>query len=422
MEERGRNGGRGSASLIREVAQTIRRHRMVSEGACVLVGVSGGVDSVCLLDLLWTLREELRIRIVVAHLHHGLRGEEADEDFRFVKRLAERYGLPFEGRRVAEGSYRRKGNVQAQARELRYRFYDEAAGKWGASKIATGHHRDDQVETLLMQLFRGAGALRGIAPVREGRYIRPLIDVSREALEAYARWKGLGFREDASNRTGAYLRNRIRLELVPWIRRNVSAGFAGPLVKLAAVSREEGEFLDGLADAWLREKGRGVPGSAGGLALRREDLRALPGALLGRVLRRGHRSMSEGGEGLSFGHVETLRRLLRVSERGGGERTVCLPGGVRAFVEVDALRFSVGDLWRDVPYRYPLPGGATVEIPEAEMRIRALSGREGTEVGGGGGGVGWPGWTRPDAGGRWRSAIAGRGIGSVRSVSGGRRS
>jgi tRNA(Ile)-lysidine synthase len=326
------------------------------------------VDSVSLLDILSRLRAEVDLTLVVAHIHHGLRGEEAGRDLRFVEGLATRYEIPFEGTRIGSSDYPRGENTQAQARKLRYRFYEEVAERWGANKIATGHHLDDHVETLLMQILRGTGGLQGIRPVREGRYIRPLIEIRREEILAYAGWTGLDFCEDSSNRKRGYLRNRIREELVPWIRGEVNPSFSGPLVHLASILKEDAQCLDGIAEEALSEAMDGPP-VEGELVLRRDRVEAMPRAIQRRVLRQTYRHLDGSTQGLTFRHVEGICDALH--HRGGRVHKVfSLPRGIRAFLEYDAVYFSRGDPWDVEPYEYTLSVGVERLIPEAGVALR----------------------------------------------------
>ena len=209
-------------SLEAEVAAFIRRHSLLSKGEQVLVGVSGGVDSVVLLHLL----RRLGYGAEAAHVHHGLRPE-ADGDAAHVRSLCEAWDVPFHVARFdakAEAEAART-SVQAAARELRYGFFDEVAAQRGIDAVAVAHHLDDQAETMLLNLFRGAGldGLAAMAPKRslsketDVRLIRPLLGLRRTDVEAYARAEGLTWREDASNAAEAYRRSAVRHAILPAI-------------------------------------------------------------------------------------------------------------------------------------------------------------------------------------------------------------
>ena len=320
--------------ILELVRRTLLRHDMVVRGDTVVVGVSGGLDSVSLLDILSRLKAEYRLRLVVAHVHHGLRPAEGDREFRFVEGLASRYGVPFEGRRIEASSYAKGANVQAQARRFRVRFFEEVAREWGACRIATGHHRDDHAETLLMQVLRGTGGLIGIRPVREGTYIRPMIEIPRERIQAYANGLGLPFREDSSNRKRTYLRNRIRQDLIPWIRKEANPSFVDSLLQLASILEEEKKCLDAVAEEALERVTRRASPEAE-VILRRDLLEGMPRAIQRRVLRRSYGRLEGSTRGLSYVHLEGICDALGKPE-GRAHKVFSLPRGVRVFLEYEA--------------------------------------------------------------------------------------
>ena len=355
--------------MLELVRRTLLRHDMVVRGDTVVVGVSGGLDSVSLLDILSRLKAEYRLRLVIAHVHHGLRPAEGDREFRFVEGLASRYGVPFEGRRIEASSYPKGANVQAQARRFRVRFFEEVAQEWGASRIATGHHRDDHAETLLMQVLRGTGGLIGIRPVREGTYIRPLIEIPRERIQAYANGLGLSFCEDSSNRKRTYLRNRIRQDLIPWIRKEANPSFVDSLLQFASILEEETKCLDEVAEEALERVTR--PSSPEvEVILRRDLLEGMPRAIQRRVLRRSYGRLAGSTRGLSYVHMEGICDALG-KPQGRVHKVFSLPRGVRVFLEYKAVYLTRRDLWEVTPYEVPLLLGDERLIPEAGISLRA---------------------------------------------------
>jgi tRNA(Ile)-lysidine synthase len=214
-----------SDALLQRVQRTIDRHRMLTPGETVVIGVSGGVDSMVLLRVLFEFRECYRLSLHVAHLDHGLRGAESAEAAAFVGRQCEAHEVPATITVADPAALRDRpgGSLQNAARNLRYRFIERVADEQGATKIAMGHHQDDQAETVLMNLLRGSGTrgLGGIPPVR-GRIIRPLIECSRKEIEAYALHQGIPYVEDSSNDLLSYSRNRIRLQLLPELAKGIT--------------------------------------------------------------------------------------------------------------------------------------------------------------------------------------------------------
>jgi tRNA(Ile)-lysidine synthase len=284
------------------------------------VGVSGGVDSVVLLDGLVAAGYG---KLVVCHLNHGLRGRASGGDAAFVRGLARRYDLEVEVAKAdVEGmAWREKDSIETAARKARLAFFAEMAGKWRCRRVMLAHHADDQVETVLMNLFRGAG-LEGLEGMREvsemvvGRrkleLIRPLLRVGRADIEEAAVERGLRHREDASNLGVEYLRNRVRRQLLPDLRRVFGRDLRGAVLRMAETAGEENALVQSLVDEfpWDVEE---VPVPA---------LRRLHVALQRRVLRAWLRS--RGVRDVGFREVDAVRGLLAEGARAA---KVNLPGG-----------------------------------------------------------------------------------------------
>ena len=221
-----------------------RRFDMLPPDAFVLAAVSGGVDSVSLLHWLY----ERGVRVAAGHLHHGMRGASADGDEAFVREFCAERGIPFYAGHVDVGALARERGVSTEeaGRAARYGFLERTAAEIGASRIATAHHADDNAETLLFQLIRGArSGLGGIAPAR-GIYIRPFLGVTRAQIEAYAAANGLSHRLDEMNLDDTFSRNYLRHEIMPRLSR-VNAAAALHMAETAQTLRVESEYLDALA-------------------------------------------------------------------------------------------------------------------------------------------------------------------------------
>ena len=301
-----------AARILSTFRTTALGGRMIAPGDRVLAACSGGADSVALVLLLLRLRESMPLEVRLAHFNHRLRDDAADDE-RFVRELARRLALPLavgsaDVRARAAGG---KRNLEETARDLRYAFLRRAAAAGRATKIATGHTLTDQAETVLMRLLRGTGltGLAGIAPVVGGEpcpIVRPLLDIPGPDLRAWLAAEGIAFREDASNRDRAYLRNRIRAELLPEIERRYEPRAAAHLARLAAIAREDDELLGGfvreLADEFILRRGRDVSLDLGTLPL------LLP-ALARRVAREFLREVAGGLRDVSFEDVASLLAL-----------------------------------------------------------------------------------------------------------------
>ncbi len=325
----------GKVSVPRRVAGALREAGVAREER-LLVAVSGGVDSMALLDVLTCLQDRLGLLLHVAHVHHGLRGKAADRDAAFVVAEAARRGLGASLCRLDPTERRRGESVEMWARAARYACLDAVAAQMRASRILVAHTLDDQAETVLLHLLRGTGprGLAGIPPLRH-RILRPLLTISRGEIEAYAAARHLAYRTDVSNASDAYLRNRVRHHLLPLLAKEYNPRIVRSLAALAALMREDESALAEQAASLLGKAGRET-GPTVRLAV--EVLRAAPPAAVRRVLQDAfQRARPEGTRGrhaLTRRHVEALRRLLT------HDGVVRLPGGTEARRQAAVIRIG----------------------------------------------------------------------------------
>jgi tRNA(Ile)-lysidine synthase len=361
--------------LLARVRRTIQRHALMPRGAGVLAAVSGGSDSVALLHLLSELQEEGDLAVVgVAHLNHQLRGEAAEADERFCRDLAASRSLPFvvESIDVASAARERRMSIEQAGRCVRYEFLDRAAAALGARRIAVGHTRDDQAETFLLRLVRGAGptGLAGIHP-RAGIVVRPLLDVGRDELRAYLSDRAIGFREDASNLDVAVPRNRVRHELLPLLRERFSPAIVEALGREAEIAREDAEYLDQIV---TRAESDVVRRTADGLVLEVELLRACPRALARRIVRRAMEQEAP-ERFVGFEAVEAVLQLAAGPVQAA--RQLDAPGqhvercGDTIVLRSRNRRALAGGAQPAAPFSYPLAVPGEVTLPEAACRISA---------------------------------------------------
>jgi len=317
--------------LLEQVAATISRYNMLAPGARVIVAVSGGPDSVCLLHAL----RELKIRVVgIAHLNHKLRGADSDEDERFVAAMAHEAGLGF----YSGVANIRGGNLEQTARRARREFFHGLIRRGLADRIALGHTRDDQAETVLFRMLRGSGlaGLAGILPVTAEGLMRPFLDVTRVEVEAFLRARGIPWREDASNREPRFARNRIRQELLPRLKGDWNPRLTDALAHLADLAYEEERWW---AAAMARLAQETLLVSPGAVEVSVQGLSQLPRAVARRLVRHAIREAKRNLHGVQFGHVETV---LELPETGGKAE---LPG-IHAVRSFDWIRLAVPDLAR----------------------------------------------------------------------------
>ena len=244
----------GKLSVTGRFLATVKEYGLLPEGASVLAAVSGGADSVCLLDLLRLAQPQLRLRLAAFHLNHGLRGT-AGRDEAFVRTLCRGWQVELVVVRADVAGYarRHKLGIEEAGRELRYRHLERAARKLDCDLVALGHTANDNLETMLLNLVRGAGP-RGLVgiPVRRGRFVRPLLDIEREQLVRHLRARGIEWVEDESNREVKYRRNLLRSEVTPVLSR-LNPNAVAHARRAAQLLGEEDEFLDKLAEAATRD-------------------------------------------------------------------------------------------------------------------------------------------------------------------------
>jgi tRNA(Ile)-lysidine synthase len=267
--------------FIQRVDQAIARHQLLADGETVVVGVSGGVDSMVLLHALHKLSAKHRWKLVVAHFNHQLRGDAADADACFVSAVAKKLGLRVESASgdVKVLARREKLSVEMAARNLRHEFLARTALKLGARRIALAHHADDQVELFFLRLLRGAGVqgLSGMkwitpSPVdRNVMLVRPLLEEWKEALIQFARAERIKFHEDATNRSTDILRNRIRHKLLPLLRRDYQPAINPSVLRSMELLRDENDFMAEEANQWIERKKR-APFNSLHVALQRRIL------------------------------------------------------------------------------------------------------------------------------------------------------
>jgi len=338
---------------------------MLSGEERVLTALSGGPDSVCLLYVLKNLKDEFRLDLNAIYVDHCLRIEETPLEIEFCRKLCKKLDIPFITKFVDVKSYaKEKGiNKQAAARELRYQIFEETANEIKANKIAIGHTADDQAETLLMRLFRGSGptGLSGIPPVR-GKFIRPLIDIERQEIEKYLQEAEVDFIVDSSNLKKDYLRNKIRLSLIPMLR-EINPNIIETLSRTAIIFREEDRHFEiAVTKALMRLISRK---SDSRIELFLSPLEAMEKVILRRTLRRAI-DETKGLHGINFIHIEDVINLIKYGKAGD---RLYLPNGIRAIKEYSTLILTSEPPVKLETYTLEVPG--ELVLREAGVLLRA---------------------------------------------------
>ena len=229
-----------------KILKTIKKYNLINSGDKIVVGVSGGPDSICLLHLLNLLKNELNFEIVVAHINHMIR-KEADEETEFVKEFCKNIGIECYVNKtdILKLSAENKMGTEETGRNVRYTFFEEVRQKTGANKIATAHNANDKIETVLLNILRGSGTagLKGIEPIRNKKLIRPLIEIERKEIEQYCKENSLNPRYDKTNNESIYKRNKIRNELIPYLQKEFNPNIIKTIGRLSELASQEYEYI-----------------------------------------------------------------------------------------------------------------------------------------------------------------------------------
>jgi tRNA(Ile)-lysidine synthase len=348
--------------LVKAVSAALARAGIRPDSS-ILLGLSGGADSVALLHVLLEFQSQDGFKLAAAHLNHRIRAAEADRDEAFVRELCRRLDIEL----IVEHATTldlTAGNLEERARDVRRDFLDRAADARGANFIALAHHADDQAETVLMRMLRGAGVsgLAAMAASGPGRILRPMLQVTREEIQDYIRDLQLEFVEDSSNASRSILRNRIRHELLPMLEREYAPGVSGRLAELGDEMRALDDLVETLAvrelDALMLAPGM----------LDASRLASVPEALRNPVLRRFIAMTTGSLRRIERAHIDAL---LRLALEGGPSAVLDLPGGWRGECEYSVLKLVRRSLRRSDVYAIPLVLDGDTRIDAAGLVISA---------------------------------------------------
>jgi len=348
--------------MLDRIAEFIARHKMFPPGARVGVAISGGADSVFLLHALLELAPRWNLELSIAHVDHGIRGAQSRADAAFVANLAARFDLPFRLRESDVPAI--NDNLEQAARHVRQSFFAELLSSGILDRIATGHTRSDQAETVLYRILRGSGltGLGGILPVTSEQVVRPLLELDRSEIECWLRQRNIQWREDETNQDRSFARNRLRHEILPVLREAFNPRLDETLANLATLARDEELY-------WAAElKRHPLPAvSNAPQILSAVELIALPVALARRIIRQAIGRAKSDLRRIDFAHIE---RILEMARRQDGHDRVQLPGldVLRSFEWIRLAPASPGpQLGFDFSIPLQVPG--SVELPDGFTRI-----------------------------------------------------
>lgn len=353
--------------LLVKVRGIIRKYGMLTRGDKVVVSVSGGPDSVALIHLLHRLREDWGLSLVVAHFNHGLRGEESDRDAEFVRQLAKTLTLPCRLERgdALSFKYQMRLSTEEAARVLRYRFLEDTLRTEAADRIALGHTADDQAEGILIRMLRGSGRLGlcGMQPVRNNVLIRPLIEVSKAEIDGFLGQYAIPYVTDSSNMDRRYLRNKIRLDLIPLLERMYNPHVKESLFQIASILADEEDYLQGIA---IQEFSEALEHRDPDLVVfNRHRLLSLHKAIQLRLIRKAIETIKGDLRRISFKHILAV---LRLAGKEHPSKILSLPGGLTVRRNYQQIIFERGRK-KSVDFLYEVSSLAPVKMTEVDRVV-----------------------------------------------------
>lgn len=319
--------------LLYKVENIINKHGMINMDDIIVAGVSGGPDSMCMLHILIKLKKKYNLSIFAAHLNHQFRGKEADNDAIYVRNICHEWGIPVFIKVFDVPAYAKETGLSAEeaGRDIRYQLYEEVVNKVGAKKIAVAHNMNDHIETIFINLIRGSGieGLKGIEAVRE-KIIRPLINIERDEIEEYCKVNGIIPRIDRTNLEPIYGRNKIRLELIPYIKKNFNPNIMATLSRFSDIASIENDFMDIESQNAFLEVARCFENNIKYSIIKLDNLHP---ALKRRVIRIGLEKLLGSLKGIEYKHMEEITSITKCKTGAA----VILPNNAIAYVSYENL-------------------------------------------------------------------------------------
>ncbi len=298
--------------MINAVLKTIKKYNLINANDKIVLGVSGGPDSLFMLNILNNLKEELQIELVVAHVNHMIRAE-ADEEEQFVKDFCKKINVEFYSKRIEAEKYANNNKIglEEAGRKIRYEFFEEVCKKTRSNKIAVAHNKNDKVETMIMHILRGSGisGLQGIQPQTNNKIIRPIIEIERKDIEKYCKEQKLEPRIDKSNFDNIYTRNKIRNVVIPYIKEEFNPNFIETMTRLSEVITEENAFLNKLTET--EYKNTLIQKTEKEIALDLKKFNKLDNIIKKRIILYTVSILRGGSQGIEKVHVEDIVKLCQ---------------------------------------------------------------------------------------------------------------
>ena len=354
--------------IFEKTLSTINKYNLIQKGDKIVLGLSGGPDSVCLLHILHRLKDVLDIEVYAAHLNHQIRGMEAQQDALYISKLCDSLGVTvfIKSVNVPEYCKENKLSLEEGARKLRYEMFFDIKKKLNADKIAIAHNMNDQAETVLMRMMRGTGlqGLKGIDFIRDGVVIRPILEIERSEIEAYCEQFKLNPRIDSTNLESIYTRNKIRLELIPFMKENFNSNIVEAIVRMSNSLRNDNEFIEQEA---IRKFEDVSSKDGGSVIIKLDKYVNLHKSLKSRIIRHAIKYVLGDTNFIDQKHIE---EVLEFEDESKLDKKLILPRGLFIYRQKNKLLFTTKEVVvEDVQFNYKIPTNGYVKIPEANIIV-----------------------------------------------------
>ena len=355
--------------IFDKVLSTINKHNLIQKGDKIVLGLSGGPDSVCLLHVLNRLKKDFNIEIYAAHLNHQIRGIEAQKDALYVSKLCEDMGIIFFVKSINVPKYCENEGLSLEegARKLRYEMFYEIKDKIKANKIAIGHNLNDQAETVMMRIMRGTGlkGLKGIDYIRDNCIIRPLLDVERNEIEEYCEAYNLNPRIDKTNLENIYTRNKIRLDLLPYMKDNFNSNVIESIVRMSNSLKSDNDYIEKEAEAKFREVSNIK--EKGFVEINLDDFVCLHDAIKVRVLRNSIKHILGDTNFVDQRHIEDIMSL---EDNSKVNKMLTLPRNIFVYRKKDSIILTNEEIVNEeIEFYYNVPSNGFIKIKELKQII-----------------------------------------------------
>lgn len=355
--------------IFDKVLSTINKHNLIQKGDKIVLGLSGGPDSVCLLHVLNRLKKDFNIEIYAAHLNHQIRGIEAQKDALYASKLCEDMGIIFFVKSINVPKYCENEGLSLEegARKLRYEMFYEIKDKIKANKIAIGHNLNDQAETVMMRIMRGTGlkGLKGIDYIRDNCIIRPILDVERNEIEEYCEAYNLNPRIDKTNLENIYTRNKIRLDLLPYMKDNFNSNVIESIVRMSNSLKSDNDYIEKEAEAKFREVSNIK--EKGFVEINLDDFVCLHDAIKVRVLRNSIKHILGDTNFVDQRHIEDIMSL---EDNSKVNKMLTLPRNIFVYRKKDSIILTNEEIVNEeIEFYYNVPSNGFIKIKELKQII-----------------------------------------------------